>query len=106
MLDELQNATCQRNLLRETKDSQRSLAIHLLGIYNAESAEAFLKSCTVLHDENGQIVITDKVNAREMAVSSNSALDEAILPRSDYASAVGPRASGAHRTPGACGADR
>lgn len=66
----LSNATLLRNIFRETEKSEHKLVINLLGIYNAETVDQFVKSCTVLHDENGQVLITDKVTASHVAVAS------------------------------------
>ncbi len=94
-LGKLPNARLLRNILRETDKREHKIVINLLGIYNAETIDTFVKSCTILHDENGQVVVTDKINASHVAVATapfladtdklRSALSEGFLATVAYA---------------------
>ncbi len=98
-LDGLANARPLRNIVRNTKEYKQKLSISLLGIYNAATVEDFVRSSTILHDENGRIVITDQATATRIAVASNplaadpdklaSALAEAFLATVTYTAAAG-----------------
>ena len=90
----LPNATLQRDIARETEKLEHKIVINLLGIYNAEAVDQFVKTCTVLHDADGQVLITDKVTASHVVVASapfladtdklRSALAEAFLATVTY----------------------
>ena len=98
-LDGLPNAQALRHVLRNTKDFQHRIGIHLLGIYNAVSVADFARSCTILHDGNGEIVITDRVTASRVAASTElyradpdkleAALADGFLATATYLSASG-----------------
>ena len=100
----LTNATSLRNIARETEKLEHKVVINLLGVYNAESVDQFVKTCTILHDPDGQIVVTDKVTASHVAVASGpfladadklrSALSEAFLATVTYV--AGSSAGSAH----------
>jgi len=78
----LANVRRLRNIAVETVDKQRSITVNLFGFYSAVSVSEYLKSCTVLVDESGQISITDKVDAsRISATSSPFAADTQKLRR-------------------------
>lgn len=64
----LPNAHELRNIVKTTKESRHAIEINLLGIYNAATVNDFVKSCSILHDDNGQIVVTDRETANHMAV--------------------------------------
>jgi hypothetical protein len=64
----LSNAHELRNIVKTTKESRHAIEINLLGIYNAATVNDFVKSCSILHDGNGQIVVTDRETANHMAV--------------------------------------
>jgi hypothetical protein len=95
-LGKLPNAKLLRNILRETDKREHKIVINLLGIYNAETIDQFVKSCTILHDEDGQVLVTDKISASHVAVVSmpfladadklRSALAEGFLATVAYAS--------------------
>jgi hypothetical protein len=90
----LSNATLLRNIFRETQKREHKIVINLLGIYNAETVDSFVKSCTILHDEDGQVVVTDKLTTSHIAVASmpfmadadklRSALSQAFLATVAY----------------------
>lgn len=94
-LDALPNAKPLRNIVRQTHRSGNNIVINLLGVYNAEALTDFVKSCTVLHDENGQISVVDRIDAKRIAVAGNpyladterlrSALAECFLATFTYA---------------------
>ena len=100
----LPNATLIRDVSRETENIQHKIVINLLGIYNAESVDQFVKKCTILHDADGQVLITDKLTASHVAVASvpfladgdklRAALSEAFLATVTYV--AGNSAGAAH----------
>ncbi|HEY7304471.1 MAG TPA: hypothetical protein VH601_10175 [Bryobacteraceae bacterium] len=69
LLDALPNARPLRNILKQTHESGNRIAINLLGVYNAGTLADFVRSCTVLHDENGQIAVLDRIEAKRVAVA-------------------------------------
>jgi hypothetical protein len=73
-LADLPNAGLRRNILKETNQTEHKIVFNLLGIYNAETVGKFVKTCVVLHDGNGQVVITDQQTAARIAVASNRQL--------------------------------
>jgi hypothetical protein len=99
-LHTLPNATCLRNIAVETVEKSRSVSVNLFGFYSATSTVDYLKSCTVLTDESGQITITDALDASRIRASSapnaadtdklRQALMEDFLCTATYA-AVGSR---------------
>ncbi len=103
-LGTLPNATLLRDITRETETLEHRIVINLLGIYNAESVDQFVKTCTILHDADGQVLITDKATASHVAVASapfladgqklRSALSEAFLATVTYV--AGGSAGDAH----------
>jgi hypothetical protein len=66
-LDQRPNARALRNVVRATHEFQHKTIINLLGVYNAESVADFVSSCTILHDENGAVIVTDKASASRIA---------------------------------------
>ncbi|HXE10841.1 MAG TPA: hypothetical protein VN633_01895, partial [Bryobacteraceae bacterium] len=67
-LAQLSNAKEIRNIVKTTRESRHAIEINLLGIYNAATVNDFVKSCSILHDGDGQIVVTDRETANHMAV--------------------------------------
>ncbi len=98
-LDKLSNARELRNVVKKTRDFQHKTVINLLGVFNAESVADFVRSCTILHDENGAVVITDKASASRIATVQipyaadpdklRAALSDAFLATVTYSAAVG-----------------
>jgi hypothetical protein len=70
-LEALPNARRVRNIVVETVDKKRTLTVNLLGFYSATSTTDYLKSCTVLIDDSGQITITDKIDASRISASTS-----------------------------------
>ncbi len=99
----LPNVTLLRDIARETEKLEHKIVVNLLGIYNAESIDQFAKTCTILHDADGQVLITDKVTASHVAVASvpfladadklRSALAEAFLATVTYVAGGSPGAA-------------
>jgi len=97
-LDQLPNARVLRNVVRNTSAFQHKATINLLGVYNAESIAEFVRSSTILHDENGTVVITDKASASRIATVQvpyaadpdklRSALADAFLATVTYSAAA------------------
>ncbi len=100
-LDALSNATPLRNIFKETRDSKHTINVNLLGVYNAVSLEEFVKTCTVLHDDNGHVVITDKLKATQLAAAGapyaadanklRSAVAEGFVATVTYAAGAGQK---------------
>jgi len=90
----LPNAKSLRDITRETEKRESKIVINLLGLYNAETLDQFTKSCTILHDADGQVVVTDKVTASHIAIAAEpfradpdklrSALSEGFLATLAY----------------------
>jgi hypothetical protein len=100
----LPNKNLLRDITGEMQKIEHKVVINLLGLYNAESVDQFVKSCAILHDDGGQVLITDKVTASHLAVASlpflanteklRSALAEAFLATVSYV--AGGSAGAAH----------
>jgi hypothetical protein len=98
-LEALPNVHCIRNIAVETVNKKSSLTVNLLGFYSAISTTDYLRTCTVLIDESGQMVITDKIDAARVSASTNpyaadrdqlrQALMEDFLCTATYAVASG-----------------
>lgn len=90
----LTNVHVARNVLQTTEKHETKLKVNLLGIYNAESVDAFLKSCTIIHDDTGAVTVTDKVTASHISLASTPlaadpdklrrALSQAFLATATY----------------------
>ena len=97
LLDQLPNARALRNVVKATHEFQHKTIVNLLGVYNAESVADFVSTCTILHDENGAVVITDKTTASRIATVQipyaadadklRSALADAFLATVTYSAA-------------------
>jgi hypothetical protein len=70
-LEALPNARRIRNIAVETVEKKRSVTVNLFGFYSAVSTSDYLKTCTVLIDEFGQMVITDKMDASRISTSTS-----------------------------------
>jgi hypothetical protein len=70
-LEALSNARRIRNIAVETVEKKRSVTVNLFGFYSAVSTSDYLKTCTVLIDESGQVVITDKIDASRISASTS-----------------------------------
>jgi hypothetical protein len=70
-LEALPNARRIRNIAVETVERGRSLTVNLLGFYTATSTLDYLKTCTVLIDDSGQVTITDKLDTSRVAASTS-----------------------------------
>ncbi len=98
-LQALPNVHCIRNIAVETVGKKSSVTVNLLGFYSAVSTTDYLKTCTVLIDESGQMVITDKIDAARVSASTSpyaadpdklrQALMEDFLCTATYAVASG-----------------
>ena len=69
-LDVLPNARCIRNIIVDTVEKRGSLTLNLFGFYSATSVTDYVKSCTILLDESGQISIIDKLETSRIAAVS------------------------------------
>jgi hypothetical protein len=69
-IDALTNARRLRNIVRELHERNHKLTINLLGLYNATSIADYVTSTTVVHDENGQVAIMDKVAAQTLSAGT------------------------------------
>jgi hypothetical protein len=70
-LEALPNARRIRNIAVETVEKKRSVTVNLFGFYSAVSTSDYLKTCTVLIDESGQMAITDKMDASRISASTS-----------------------------------
>jgi hypothetical protein len=70
-MEALPNARRIRNIAVETVEKGRSLTVNLLGFYTASSTFDYLKACTVLIDNSGQVTITDKLDTSRVGASTS-----------------------------------
>jgi hypothetical protein len=70
-IEALTNKQCLRNIAVETIEKKRSLTVNLLGFYSATSTTDYLKSCTILIDDTGQLTITDKLDGSRVSASTS-----------------------------------
>jgi len=90
----LPNVQVARNVLQTIEKHETKLKVNLLGIYNAESVNDFLKSCTIIHDAAGAVTVTDKITASHISLASTPfaadpdklrrALSQAFLATATY----------------------
>ena len=59
-----------RNIAVETTEKSLAFNLNLFGFYSAVSVDDYVKSCTVLVDDTGQISIIDKSDASRISASS------------------------------------
>jgi hypothetical protein len=98
-IEALPNARRIRNIAVETVGKKCSLTVNLLGFYSATSTTDYLKACTILIDDSGQVTITDKLDASRISASTSSyaadsdklrqALMEDFLCTATYAAMAG-----------------
>jgi hypothetical protein len=69
-LEALANARRIRNIVLDTVEKKSSITLNLFGVYSATSYMDYVKTCTVLSDESGQVSIIDKVNANRISAAS------------------------------------
>jgi hypothetical protein len=69
-VSQLGNARLIRNIVTDTKEYKHKIAINLFGLYNAAKIESYVQSCTILHDENGQVAVIDKTRASRISVGA------------------------------------
>lgn len=69
-LHTLPNARCLRNIAVETVEKNRSVSVNLFGFYSATSTVDYLKNCTILTDESGQVSITDALDASRIRATT------------------------------------
>jgi hypothetical protein len=99
LLENLQNAHPVRNVVRDVRTKGRKIVINLLGFYNAISVSEYVKSCQVLRDPDGQVVLVDKTKASQLRAAGapkmadaerlRAALGEGFLTTATYAAAAG-----------------
>jgi hypothetical protein len=98
-LEALPNVRRIRNIAVDTVEKKTAITVNLFGFYSAVSTTDYLKTCTVLIDESGQVVITDKIDASRVSASTSpyaadrdklrQALMEDFLCTATYAVASG-----------------
>ncbi|HTU49724.1 MAG TPA: hypothetical protein VMF56_03965 [Acidobacteriaceae bacterium] len=69
-IDALPNAHRIRNIVVDTAEKKSSITLNLFGIYSATSVTDYVKSCTILLDESGQVSIIDKLETSRIAAVS------------------------------------
>jgi hypothetical protein len=98
-LESLSNAVKVRNIVRELRQRNHNLTINLLGLYNFASLAEYVKSSTVLHDENGQISLVDVAASKDLQLENSpyaakpdklrNALAQAFIATIAYGAAKG-----------------
>jgi hypothetical protein len=71
LLSGLTNARCIRNIVVDTVEKKRSITLNLFGVYSATCYSDYVKTCTILSDESGQVSIIDKVNFNRIGATSD-----------------------------------
>ena len=99
LLENLQNAHPVRNVVRDVRTKSRKIVINLLGFYNAISVSEYVKSCQVLRDPDGQVILVDKTKANQLRAAGapkmadaerlRTAMGEGFLTTATYAAALG-----------------
>ena len=69
-LSQLGNARLIRDIVTDSKEYKHTIAINLFGLYNAATIDTYVQSCTILHDENGQVAVIDKTDASRISVTA------------------------------------
>jgi hypothetical protein len=70
-LPKLPNVKELKNVVGNSREAKATLNVNLLGIFNYEAIEDFVRSSMVLHsDEDGSITITDRATASRITVAS------------------------------------
>jgi hypothetical protein len=77
LLGFLPNATQQRNVCREMHQRKHTMAVNLLGFYNAGAVNDYIKCCTIFHDASGQVALIDEAAAKHVAVAGMPYLADA-----------------------------
>jgi hypothetical protein len=98
-LEDLPNARPVRNVVREVRSKGRKIVINLLGFYNAISVSEYVKSCEILRDPDGQVVLIDRTKANQLRAAGapkmadaerlRTAIGEGFLTTATYAAAAG-----------------
>jgi hypothetical protein len=70
LLTKIPNAKCTRNVIGHSEESKHQLRVNLFGFYNTASVTDYVKSCTMVRDETGQITLIDKAMATRMSLAS------------------------------------
>ncbi len=102
LLSALPNAKELRNVIDHSREIKGILSINLLGLFNYESVEDFIRDSTVLHNfEDGSVTLTNRATARRIAVASTpyltdpdklrSVLYEATIATAAYTAAGGKK---------------
>jgi hypothetical protein len=69
-LDRLANARRIRNIVVDTVENKKSISLNLFGVYSATSYNDYIKTCTILSDESGQISIIDRADSHRINATS------------------------------------
>jgi hypothetical protein len=69
-IDTLPNAHRIRNIVVDTVEKKSSITLNLFGVYSATSVTAYVKTCTILLDESGQVSTIDKLETSRIAAVS------------------------------------
>lgn len=75
-LDSLPNARRLRNIIVDTVDKKRSIALNLFGVYSATSYSDYVESCTILSGDSGEVSIIDKVASSRISAASDPYLSD------------------------------
>ena len=71
LLTKLGNARKLRNVVENTQENKFTLSLNLLGLFNYESVQDFIRDSTIVRDdENASVTITDTATAKRITVAS------------------------------------
>jgi len=69
-LDALSNARRIRNIIADTVEKKASITLNLFGLFSAVSVTDYVKKCTILLDDSGQLSIIDRLETNRIAAVS------------------------------------
>ena len=69
-IDTLPNAHRIRNIVADSVDKRSSVTLNLFGLLSAVSVTDYVKKCTILLDESGQLSIIDRLDTNRIAAVS------------------------------------
>jgi hypothetical protein len=69
-LDDLSNAHRIRNIVADSVEKRNAVTLNLFGLLSAVSVTDYMKKCTILLDESGQLSIIDRLETNRIAALS------------------------------------
>lgn len=70
-LNILPNARLLRNIVKDTIEKRQAITLNLFGLFSARSVIDYVKTCTIMVDESGQLSFIDKLDTSRISASSD-----------------------------------